>query len=75
MLFSKRSAKKELDAILAEVKINLANNYKSVAHDKRRLLGERVEALNSEGKLTEKDYHFYRAQYETFTEVMKDYHH
>lgn len=75
MLFSKRAAIKELDGIIHEIEVNLSNNYKSVAHEKRRLLGERVEALYQEGKLKEKDYHSYRARYETYTQVMKDYHH
>ena len=74
-MFQRMRAKKELDGIIAEIKVNLANKYKGVAHDNRKKLGERVEALYKEGALKEKDYLFYRAQYETFTQVMKDYHH
>ncbi len=68
-------AKRELDGILAELKINLANNYKDPAHDARRRLGIRVEELYAEGKLKEKDYFAYRAEYESYTQKMKDYHH
>ena len=75
MLFTKLKAKRELDAIIFEIDVNLANNYKDVAHDNRRLLGRRVEGLYASGSLKEKDYLFYRAKYETYTQVMKDYHH
>ncbi len=75
MLFRNLRAKKELDGIIHEIDVNLANNYKSVAHDNRKKLIERTEALNREGALKEKDYQYYRMRYETYTQVMKDYHH
>lgn len=75
MLFFKSKAVKELETVVHEIDVNLANNYKDVAHAKRRLLGERTEALHAEGKLKEKDYRFFRTKYETYTRVMKDYHH
>lgn len=68
-------AKKELDGIIHEIDVNLANNYKSVAHENRKKLIERTETLFREGKLKEKDYFEYRKRYETYTQVMKDYHH
>lgn len=68
-------AEKELDGIIEEIEINLSNNYKDVAHDARRRLGRRVEELWAEGKLKEKSYRAYRARFETYTQVMKDYHH
>lgn len=75
MLFQKMRAKRELDGIIHEIDVNLANNYKSVAHDNRKKLGVRVEELYQAGALKEKDYLAYRARYETYTQVMKDYHH
>ena len=73
--FASLRAKRELDGIIHEINVNLANNYKDVAHDYRRRLGERCEALYREGALKDKEYHAYRAKYETYTQVMKDYHH
>ncbi len=75
MRFFKSKAIRELDGIIADIDINLANNYKSVAHEKRLLLGKRLEELNASGALKEKDYRSYRARFETYTQVMKDYHH
>ena len=75
MRWFRSKAVKELDDIIFEIDVNLQNNYKSTAHAARKKLGERVEALWQEGKLKEKDYFYYRARYETYTQVMKDYHH
>lgn len=75
MFFLKSKAVKELEAIIFEIDVNLQNNYKSTAHAARKKLGERVAALWEEGKLKEKEYFHYRARYETYTQVMKDYHH
>ncbi len=71
----KPKAEKELDRIIEEININLSNNYKSVAHEKRKRLGEAVEEFYSKGKLSEKKYIEYRRKYESYTELMKDYHH
>lgn len=75
MLWFRSKAVKELDAILFEIKVNLENNYKSTSHAARIKLGERTETLWAEGKLKEKEYFYYRAQYESYTVIMKDYHH
>ena len=75
MTLFKSKAERELDAVIAEINVNLENNYKSVAHDARKRLGERVETLYAEGKLAERDYLAYRRIYEDYTEKMKDYHH
>ncbi|MBQ7365027.1 MAG: hypothetical protein IJW46_05470 [Clostridia bacterium] len=75
MRWFRSRAVKELDAIIFEIDVNLQNNYKSTAHEARKKLGERVEALWQAGKLREKDYFYYHARYETYTQVMKDYHH
>jgi len=67
--------KKELEGIIEEMKINLANNYKSTAHAARERLGRRVEELNAAGKLKEEDYRHYREIFDRYTEMLKDYHH
>ena len=75
MKLFRSKAEKELDGLIDEMKINLANNYKSTAHAARIKLGERCEQLHSEGMLGEKDYEKYRAVFEKYTEMLRDYHH
>lgn len=75
MLFFRSRAVKELDALIEEMKQYLQNNYKSLAHDARKKLGERTEQLRQEGKLTEKEYKKYCAVYKTYTERLANYHH
>ena len=71
----KSRAARELDALVDEMKINLANNYKSTAHAARIRLGERAEALYAAGSLSEQEYRRYRDIYTRYTEMLKDYHH
>lgn len=75
MKLLKSRAKKELDRIINEMKIDLQNNYKSTAHEKRKLLGLRCEELYASGKLTEKEYKEYKQVFEHYTLMLKDYHH
>ena len=77
VLFSlfKSKEKKELDGIIAELNNYLQNNYKGPAHDMRRLLKERADALFGEGRINEEVYKHYIAIYERYTEMMKDYRH
>lgn len=75
MLFFKKRAVKELDAIIEEMMQYLQNNYKSLAQDARIKLGERTEQLWQEGKLTEKEHKKYAAIYKTYTERLANYHH
>ncbi len=73
-LFKSKGAR-ELEGIIREMKLNLENNYKSTAHEYRKRLGNRCEELYNEGKLSEKDYKKYRAVFEHYTIILKDYHH
>lgn len=71
----KSKEKKELDGIIAELGNYLQNNYKGPAHDMRRLLKERADALLAEGRINEDVYKHYVTIYEKYTEMMKDYRH
>ena len=75
MLFSGIRAKKELEAILLELKVNLANNYKEPAHKARQRLALRTEELFSQGRINRSVRDRYMKIYEEYTAVMKDYHH
>ena len=75
MKLFRSKAEKELDLLIFELQQNLENNYKSVAHEYRKKLGNRCEELYNEGKLSEKDYKKYRAVFDHYTILLKDYHH
>lgn len=77
MVFSlfKSKEKKELDGIIAELNNYLQNNYKDPAHDMRRLLKERADALYAEGRIDDDTYKKYISIYESYTEMMKNYRH
>ena len=70
-IFSKYE--RELQNILNELKQYLANNYKSAAHEQRKILDEKSEAYRS--KLPYKRYLHYRKLAAEYNEMMKDYHH
>ncbi len=75
-MFRFRSAgERELEGILAELRANLENNYKSTAQTARVKLGERCEALWNEGKIKEKVYKKYRDLFEEYSLMLRDYHH
>ena len=71
----KSKAERELDGILAELRANLENNYKSTAHAAREKLGARCETLYAEGKLGEEAYKKYKKIFEEYSLSMRDYHH
>ena len=75
MKLFKSKAEKELDSIIDEMKVNLANNYKSTAHAARVKLGRRCEELFAEGRINEETFRKYNAIYEEYTIMLKDYHH
>ncbi len=66
---------RELEDIFQSMKINLQNNYKEPAHNARKKLGERSEALFSEGKISKRVYNKYNQLYNEYTIKLKDYHH
>ena len=75
MLWFKSKGERELEGILAELRANLENNYKSTAQAARVKLGERCEALWNEGKIKEKVYKKYRDLFEEYSLMLRDYHH
>ena len=66
---------RELDSIIDEMKICLANNYKDAAHSARIKLGERCREMYESGGISEKIYKKYNAVYEEYTVMLRDYHH
>lgn len=71
----KRSVKQQLNAKLNEMNMNLANNYKDLAHDALKELDQMVEDLKQSGDLKEKDYLKMRQMVDGYKVKLSDYHH
>lgn len=71
----KRNIKQQLNAKLAEMNMNLANNYKDLAHDALKELDRMVEDFKASGDLKEKDYQKMRRMVDDYKRKLADYHH
>lgn len=71
----KRSVIQQLNAKLNEMNMNLANNYKDLAHDALKELDQMVEDLKQSGDLKEKDYQKMRQMVDGYKVKLSDYHH
>lgn len=71
----KRSIKQQLNAKLTEMNMNLANNYKDLAHDALKELDQMVENFKASGDLKEKDYKKMRQMVDDYKRKLADYHH
>lgn len=71
----KRNIKQQLNAKLTEMNMNLANNYKDLAHDALKELDRMVEDFKASGDLKEKDYQKMRWMVDDYKRKLADYHH
>ena len=71
----KRNIKQQLNAKLTEMNMNLANNYKDLAHDALNELDRMVEDFKASGDLKEKDYQKLRRMVDDYKRKLADYHH
>lgn len=71
----KRNIKQQLNAKLTEMNMNLANNYKDLAHDALKELDQMVEDFKASGDLKEKDYQKMRRMVDDYKRKLADYHH
>ncbi|MBQ2725365.1 MAG: hypothetical protein IJF78_06655 [Clostridia bacterium] len=71
----KNPAVRELEEIAADLQANLENNYKDAAQAAREKLKRRLDELNAEGKLKEKDYKRFSVMYTEYSVKMTGYHH
>ncbi len=71
----KRNIRIELDSILNELRINLANNYKDLAHDALKKLHQTLDAYLADGTIKEKDYQKYKKIADDYSVKLADYHH
>ena len=71
----KRNIKQQLNAKLTEMNMNLANNYKDLAHDALNELDRMVEDFKASGDLKEKDYQKMRRMVDDYKRKLAEYHH
>lgn len=71
----KRNIRIELDSLLNELKMNLSNNYKDLAHDALKKLHATLEQYHDSGQLKDKDYNKYKKIADDYSAKMADYHH
>ena len=67
--------KKQVNAAINELDMNLSNNYKDLAHKALRELDELVNKLYDDGDLKEKDYMKLSAKVDEYKRSMSVYHH
>lgn len=67
--------KKQVNAAINELDMNLSNNYKDLAHKALRELDELVNKLYDDGDLKEKDYMILSAKVDEYKRSMSGYHH
>lgn len=67
--------KKQVNAAINELDMNLSNNYKDLAHKALRELDELVNKLHDDGDLKEKDYMKLSAKVDEYKRSMSGYHH
>ena len=71
----KSKSSKELDRILAEVDMNMQNNYKDAAREAFRNFEERYTALTESNELNETQKSMYSAKLSGYREKLKSYSH
>lgn len=70
-----RKVKQQVNSAVNELDMNLANNYKDLAHKALKELDELVTKLNEEGQLKEKDYTKLRDKVDDYKRRMAGYRH
>ena len=71
----KKSVKLDLEAILNELRVNLENNYKDLAHDALKKLQITLDTYKDNGAMKEKDYLKYKKIADDYSKRMENYHH
>lgn len=74
-IFKKANAVKELDRIIAELNINMQNNYKDAAQEGLRELEEKFSELTAQGALSEKQAAAYISILDDYKTKLKSYSH
>ena len=67
--------KKQINAAINELDMNLSNNYKDLAHKALKDLDILVSQLHDDGSLKEKDFQKLSLKVEDYKKRMAGYHH
>lgn len=70
-----RKVKQQINAAINELDMNLANNYKDLAHKALRELDDLVESLHAQGELKDRDYTKLVNKVNEYKVRMAGYHH
>ena len=73
--FKKTKSVQELESIIAEITMNMQNNYKDAAQSAFKELEERYHQMAEEGKLSEVQKEEYGVKITSFQERLKEYSH
>ena len=73
--FKKAKSAKELDRIIAEITMNMQNNYKDAAQSAFKELEQRFNEMAEAGELSESQKCGYSAKLSSFKERLKAYSH
>lgn len=73
--FKKAKSAKELDRIIAEITMNMQNNYKDAAQSAFKELEQRFNEMAEAGELTESQKSEYGVKIASFRERLKAYTH
>ena len=73
--FKKTKSVQELESIIAEITMNMQNNYKDAAQFAFKELEQRYHQMAEEGKLSEAQKSEYGAKVTSFQERLKEYSH
>jgi hypothetical protein len=71
----KRKLRLAIESKMNELKMNLENNYKDLAHDALKELQSTLEEYKESGELKEKDYLKYKGIADHYAARMMNYHH
>ena len=74
-LFSGNKKNKELEAIIAQLESNMANNYKDAAQADFKNLEEKYNSMVAANKLSEKQRDSYKIIIDEYKEKLKKYSH
>ncbi|MCM1173023.1 MAG: hypothetical protein NC393_12975 [Clostridium sp.] len=70
-----KQARREVEALLNDIQINLENNYKDLAIKARKDAELKLSELKEKGELKDKDYQRLKAKLDDYTKRMEGYHH
>ena len=74
-LFKKAKSAKELDRIIAEITMNMQNNYKDAAQSALKELEQRYNEMSEAGELSEAQKSEYGIKVTSFKERLRAYSH